>query len=166
MMSGKQYFGGLPTGPDVKLLLEHWPQIKEGQEISHEEVERVLKLKRDETRYRGVTMAWRKHLFRNDNIFVDAIAGVGFQCLDPKGRVENGIKVFRKGTREQWRSIDRLKRVQEKDLDPVSQTKRDHVIRLGLAIHAQATDMMRELPKPQAQITQLRKPDDKGKSAA
>lgn len=51
---------GMPTGPDVTMLQKMWSDLKVGDRIPYEDVETLLGLKRDSTRWKTVTNAWRE----------------------------------------------------------------------------------------------------------
>lgn len=53
---------GLSTKPDVDMLLKHWPEPKEGDRYTYQEVAEVLRIKIESTRFRTVTSAWRKRM--------------------------------------------------------------------------------------------------------
>lgn len=53
---------GLPTGPDVQLLMSRWPDLKVGDRIEYADVADVLKVDRGSGRWRSITSQWRKRL--------------------------------------------------------------------------------------------------------
>ena len=78
----KLFLGGVPTDIEVRLLNEEFGQPEEGQEITHEDVEKTVKLNRKTSRYRAVTLAWRRALLEEHNIQLGAVPSVGFRCLN------------------------------------------------------------------------------------
>lgn len=69
---------GLPTRPDVDLLLKTWPTPQIGDRFPYEAIERLLNISRTENRFRTVTTNWRKRLHEQFNIVVEAEAGEYF----------------------------------------------------------------------------------------
>lgn len=62
-MTNQKHFAasdGLPTGPDVDLLIKHWPELQLTDRISYTEIAALLGVKPDSTRFRTVTIRWRK----------------------------------------------------------------------------------------------------------
>lgn len=68
---------GLPTKPDVDLLLKAWPDPKIGDRFTYQEVESLLKIERTEPRFRTVTAQWRKRLHER-GLVVECEIGVAF----------------------------------------------------------------------------------------
>ena len=58
---------GLPTRPDVDLLLKTWPEPKVGDRFAYEVIEQLLNLDRRDNRFRTVTTNWRKRMHENDD---------------------------------------------------------------------------------------------------
>lgn len=155
----KLYLGGIPTGPDVKRMHEAFDARSVGESITHTEVEAVLEVDRHSNRYRTVTSAWRRERLGQDNVEIGVIPGEGFKVLTPSERVSSNIKGFQSGTRKQGKSLRRVAMVKSDSLTPVERTKVDHFQRIGARIMQESLTMMREIepPKPQAQITQIRR---------
>lgn len=150
----KVFFGGMPTEIDVKKLREAFPEINEGDEIAHEQIEKLLNLDRNANRYRTVTEVWRKKLL-NEGTDMGAVAGVGFRCLNPKERITRSVEGFQSGTRKQLRAVRRSALVRTDD--PILGRKQDLLRRYGAAIANEANSMMREIepPKPQQQMSRF-----------
>lgn len=53
---------GLPTKPDVDMLLKAFPELKEGDQIPYEEVSAILGVDKGSNRFRTVTNRWRDRL--------------------------------------------------------------------------------------------------------
>ena len=68
---------GLPTKPDVDLLLKTWPDPKVGDRFEYESVESLLKQNRDSARFKTVTNKWRDRL-RENGFTVECEAGKAF----------------------------------------------------------------------------------------
>lgn len=147
-MMTKAFFGGVPTAMDVRKLNEAFPELTEGDEIAHADIEALLGLAHTVSRYRTVTNAWRRSVLNDRNIEVAAVAGEGFRCLTAPERVSGGIRGVQIGTRKQMRSVRRVMFVRSDD--PILCRKQEVLQRFAVAVTAQASDMMKEIlpPKP------------------
>lgn len=145
-MGESVFHGGVPTEPDVKKLLEAFAEKATGSEITHEEVEQVLGISRNANRYRIVVEAWRSHQFKQNNIEIGALRGVGFKYLLPGERVDASFARFQFGLRQQKRSIEHAIRTPKQDLLPHQVAKVEHIINAGAAVVFQAQHMLRSAP--------------------
>lgn len=154
------YLGGIPTAPDVKRLHDEFGVPNPGDEFTHQTIEFILGLKRNSSRYRTVTSAWRKELLTDKNIDLAAVPGEGYRCLDQSERVEANVKIQKQGIRRTGKGVKRLMLQPHDKLDQVLAARRDHAIKLGGAIFQSGQQMMRELSPPKAaqQTSQLGKP--------
>lgn len=69
---------GLPTRPDVDLLLKTWPQPKVGDRFEYEAIEKLLNISRRDTRFRTVTTNWRKRAYEQFGAVIEAETGEAF----------------------------------------------------------------------------------------
>lgn len=69
---------GLPTRPDVDLLLRTWPEPKVGDRYPYEAIEKLLNLSSKDNRFRTVTTNWRKRLHEQFSVVVESEAGEAF----------------------------------------------------------------------------------------
>jgi hypothetical protein len=90
---------GIPTDPDVRLLLARYGVPAEGWLIAHRELEEVLGVDRRSHRYGTVIAAWRKRLQDEHNVVLIAVPGVGYKVGTPDDRVEHGSRRIRTGQR-------------------------------------------------------------------
>lgn len=151
----KAFFGGLPTALDLRRLAEAFPQIEEGDEITHEEVAEVLEVDQTGNRYRTVTNAWRKQLLNEHNVELGALPGIGFRSLTPSERVSGGVKGVQSGTRKQLRSVRRVALVRTEDEQ--LRNKQHLLMRYGAALQSMASTMIKEIefPKPPEQMPRV-----------
>lgn len=154
----KLFFGGIPTAPDVKKLREAFPKIEEGTDFTHEQIQAVIGLHPKSTRYRCVTLAWRKEMLNEHNVEIAAVATIGFRALAGPERLDTNVRGFKQGARKQGKHLRRVGMVRAETLSQIEQDKQQHVMRLGAAVLAQAASMMKEIepPRAQQQISQQR----------
>jgi hypothetical protein len=106
------YYGGVPTKPDVDKLIEKWGIPEEGTQITYEQIETVLGIKRNgerSSRYRTVVSAWKKRLETEHDVFL-------FTDIGDPGDLVVGV------SRKLAQSVNALKRGLE--LNDVSKTRR------------------------------------------
>lgn len=153
MKEARPFFGGVPTEPDVNRLMKEF-EPKSGTVVSHEAVEAVLGLNRSESRYRTVTTAWRRRLFREENVDTVVTPGHGFRFLREGERVRESVKDFGRNVRGIGRSLRRISAVRAEVLTDQDRAKHDHGRRLIAATLDGARRAQKELaaPKPIAQL--------------
>lgn len=154
-MASKMFFGGMPTGPDVRKLIAAFGKPTPGTEITHEEIEAVLSITRKESRYSVVTLAWRKQLLKDDSIDIGAVNGIGFRALIDSERVSNGVSGVQQGARKQMRSIKRATMLET--ANPELQKKQELLTRYGIALQGEVNTMLKQIaaPKPAEQMPRL-----------
>lgn len=69
---------GLPTRPDVDLLIKTWPDMKVGDRIEYESVEKLIGAKRAAARFRTVTVAWRRRMLADHGTVIECAPGDAF----------------------------------------------------------------------------------------
>lgn len=109
------FFGGVPTQPDVELLMKEVP-VQSGTEVQYAEIERLLGLQRKQSRFRTVTDAWRRRL-RREKLLQSTAEGGAIRFLVADQAHDKGLKTL-------WRigkSSRRLKNDVE-DIDTTSLT--------------------------------------------
>lgn len=92
-MSGRkliEYLGGVPTGPDVKLLRDTYPEeeLSVGRIIPYEDVEQLIQAKRRSFRFQTVTQKWRGQISHETDIVIGTERGIGFKVLSDHEKVE------------------------------------------------------------------------------
>jgi hypothetical protein len=94
-LKGIPCLGGIPTKPDVDILLGAFAVPEEDQLITYEQIGAVIGIEYNGpkmARYRTVVDAWRKHLAREHRLFSDPEIGVGIRFSTPSQRVDSGTK--------------------------------------------------------------------------
>lgn len=61
-MSGKLFYNGVPTGPEVAKLMAL--NVRPGDRVEYGRVEELIGVARNRFRFETITNAWRKKLFR------------------------------------------------------------------------------------------------------
>src|SRR5574337_915133 len=89
-MGSRIFLGGVPTRPDVEKLLAKI-DVSHGSIIPYRMVEDIIGIPRDQNRWRTVTEAWRKRLFRERRLQIIA-EGESFKALTAAEAVAHGAK--------------------------------------------------------------------------
>lgn len=92
------------TKIDVDKLLDVFGVPEPGKTIKYSEVEEALGIQKGQTRFRTVTVSWRKKLFRDHNVVIDTIKNVGFFALSSTDRVYHANKKAGFGSRMMMRA--------------------------------------------------------------
>jgi len=98
-MSTNLFLGGTPTEPDVERIVAKFGTPKIHDLITWADLESLLVLPRTKCRFRVVVGAWRKKLYREQNIVMEAVAGVGVKVLDPHQRIDFSGRRYRNHVR-------------------------------------------------------------------
>lgn len=107
---------GMPTKPDVDLLMKTWPEIKVGDEFEYSAIESLIGTDRgasksSENRFKTVTKAWRRRLEEK---------GVVLECADGERFYAASSEQVSAGTCGDLQSIGRKARRRRKKLCAVA----------------------------------------------
>lgn len=152
----KPFFGGLPTGPDVKRIMDQVDAgSKRGEIVKHDEVEKIIKVSRDENRYKTVTNAWRRKVLSESGVKIVGdrpdVVGVGFAVLTNKEQIAEAERQYGKGrrrVRDGWKTVSLTG---EDGLDEASLKRREHAIQTGVrlfGVHREAQRSLAESTRP------------------
>lgn len=147
------FFGGVPTGADVRKLLDAFPDIKPGDVIAYADVAKVIGADHGSNRFKSVTDAWRKTLLRTSNLVIEAVTGRGFRRLPEQERSERDREGWRKDQSRAARKVRDLARTDTRDFTESEQHAHDHARRVLQAHLEHTSTTVRELaPPPQLQL--------------
>ena len=71
---------GLPTKPDVDLLVKTWPDPKLGDRFPYEVIEEILGVEHTSTRFRTVCNNWRSRMLDEKGAVIECENGEAFYC--------------------------------------------------------------------------------------
>lgn len=77
----------LPYEPDLRKLDERFAEIPVGMEIKWAELADACGWPVGSARFKSITFAWRKRVFRDRNVLLLAVPGYGVKAVDPAERV-------------------------------------------------------------------------------
>lgn len=162
----KVFFGGVPTGADVRKLIDAFGTPAPGDQIGHDEIAQVIGVDRKSARYRTVTLAWRKELLTRHNTDLACVSGEGYRALTDAERVAAGLKGTRYGMRKIVRGIKRVDVVRTDD--PVLLQKQEVARRMGAVLTQSFNEQVRSLepPRPAEQQPRVVPMPKRGDAAA
>jgi len=91
------FFGGIPTDSDIRLLEETIGIPEIGKIVPYEDVEEILKISKDSSRFKTVTVRWRKKVERDHNVIIGTERGIGFVAKDSASRIDIGSGKLKSG---------------------------------------------------------------------
>lgn len=124
-MKNIAFFGGVPVAPDVERLEKAFKleEMLPGKKISYKEVAEVLGLEIKSTRFKTVTGAWRKKLFKN-SIILDPNREGEFVVLNDSQKVDKRRSKHKTARRSIITSFRISATVDVSNLDP--EKKKEH----------------------------------------
>lgn len=123
----KIYKGWMPYEPDVKRILEKYPVsgLSEGQLISHEQLEEIMGLKRDSSRYRNLLMRGLGDKLREAGL-VPRLRKDGLAILTSDQNLDHGSRAMRSVGGRLIKARQHLLAVRPERLTPERQGLLDH----------------------------------------
>lgn len=131
----KVFFGGIPTGSDVKRLLESFPDIKPGETVLYSQVASVIG-------------AERRTLTRTQNFVLEAVPGQGFRRRTEVERSKANRAGWRQDQSRAARRVRDLARTDTSGFDEREQKAHDHARRVLQAHVEHTSTTVRELAPP------------------
>jgi hypothetical protein len=125
----------VPTGPDVRMLIERYGVPAVGTLIPYGELEELLHCQRDRPRFYTVTHRWRAHLLRDHNVATGCDGtGVGIKVLSPDERVSTGRSKTRGAVRMLRRATNLVETTDRAQLSAEMRAEADHLLRCNGAL--------------------------------
>jgi len=128
----------VPTAPDVRRLVDAYGVPTIGTLYTHDEIEGVIKESRTSSRYRTVTLAWRRQIEREHDIILGAEPGQGFVALRPEERIDYSGRKLKTGVRAVRRAGRVVSTTDTSKLTREQVERADHVRRVAGAVTAAA----------------------------
>lgn len=146
------YFGGLPTGPELRKLHEAFPDLASlrGTMITHEQLEPIVGAIRKSNRYRTILSRWRKQIEKATGIVIDGTGeaqGVGFMVLADSDQVHFGVNKRKQAQRKIRRWHSSVANVNEEKLTSEERRIREHEMFAAGKIHAALMETRRPIPR-------------------
>lgn len=133
--------GGHTTGPDVRAIMERWPALKSGDTIRYDEIAVIIHVDRASSRYKTVTSAWRRTMYREYNITIGTVPKTGFVVLDDHERVNLASSKMKCGIRRIRHGGDLAQRTDKSSLTATELKACDHLVRVrAMLLDAHATE--------------------------
>lgn len=145
MKTGTKFPMGLPTKPEVDKLINQFRNLKPGDKIYYEQIERLIGVKKDTYRFRSIIVAWRKQLRNEYNIELAAVMNEGYQVMNGSERIEFAAKTTKYGVKRVRRAGDVVLRTNRIDLKPEERIIADHLVKVAAAINGHYALQRKEL---------------------
>jgi len=133
-MSDSQHYPwqeGMPTKPDVDLLLGAFPSLNEGDQFRYDDIAELLglSLPDDHRRFRTITDAWRARL-SEQGVIVECIRGEAFYVADARAVTALTHGVIKRTGRLCRRQRQKLNAVRPRD-----DQERNTILHHGRLLH-------------------------------
>lgn len=128
------FLGGIPTEPDVKRLRDKYHALTVDQIIPYADLEASIGSKKGTARFGSVVGAWRKWLFGQHNIILDAIKNTGFKVANPESRIIGCGDRYKRGLKQISKSGNIAAQTDSATLSDEQKRLRDHLIKVA-ALH-------------------------------
>lgn len=145
-MSGKLYFGGVPTRMDVDTLTAAFDP-KAGQAVALHDIADAIHADPKSNRLRTVVNAWRKRMFRERNLQA-MVEGGQLHFLTADGASDQNVKSFHRIGRATGRLRVRQQMVDTAQLSPEKRDRHYLLTRATEAIAAAARDGAKTMALP------------------
>ena len=119
LMTTKQFFGGLPYGPDIKRLRLAYPDgsLEIGQRIHYTAVSEIIHTDIKSSRFYAVTSAWRKQVEKESGMFIQPVRNWDqFKVINESEKFDLSNREDRTAVKKTRRSMIVLKSIDDKQL--------------------------------------------------
>lgn len=145
MSNNLVFNSGVPTEPDVRKLMDAFGAMQEGAVISYADISAIIGSPSKSFRFATVVNAWRKRLYREQNVVLCAVAGVGLKVADPDLRVNLAGAKYKSGIRHIRRAGDVSASTDRARLSPEAAKAADHLNRVASSVMLAAATEARKL---------------------
>lgn len=145
-MSTNLRLTGRSTSPDVDRLIEVFPSstLQAGFIVEYHEIAQIISTDKTSNRFNTVVNAWKKRIYRDFNIVVEAVPNKGFLVLSNSGRIGFSSNKVSKGFKRILKGKKVALTTSNHDLDEQTKRIQQHIINVGGAIEiAMATEKKR-----------------------
>ena len=146
------------TDVDVQLLWTVFPDLlPDGREVTHEQIEAVLKESRLSSRYKRVVSKWRRQLLQEKGICLDGqmAHGRGFVALTPDEMVRFGNRAVRQAGKKLQKGIQVASVPDDVNLSDDVKRYRGILMVAMVKIAADHKGVLRQVSKALAPMKQL-----------
>lgn len=117
---------GMPVDPDVRRLMDAFPDIEEGQVISNDDIAEVIGVDYGSNRFRTVRDNWIKRVESVRRYLLAPVRGQGVERLPENRRMDHAASKVRRGIRGIGRGAAAHARVERSLLNAAEQKTYDH----------------------------------------
>lgn len=124
----EQIVKGIPTGPDVRKLIEAL-ELAPDAVIPHERISGLISAEHGGDRYRVVVGAWRRRVFRELGIQIASERGIGYRVLTASGAVSAAVNDFGRAAKKIGQTAVHVAAIDSRQLPEQERPRLDHVRR-------------------------------------
>ena len=128
MSDSKLFFGGTPTAPQVKKLIETFGAPEPGC-INYSDIAECIGEKVRSNRFRTVVNSWRNELLKKYNLATRAVSSVGILVMQEGERVDDAGSKLQRSIKAVRSAGKRVHSVDTTKLDQAALTKHTHLKR-------------------------------------
>jgi len=121
-------FQKTPTKIDVDKLIDVFGIPTPGDMVEYSDIEKSINVERNTHRWASIVTAWRKKLYRENNVLFEAVANKGYLCLDDKDRVSYGSRKVVGGRKAIMKGVNVVMATDTKNLDDETKELYNHII--------------------------------------
>ncbi len=139
---------GVSTQPEVERLTLHFADRKEGDLIPYDTIAQMIGAKVGTHRFRTVVQAWRRQLWREQQVVLIAQINDGYLIANPSQRSHHSHSKYKNGLRRIKRAGEVASATDVFRLTPEERKLCEHVIRGAAAIRLAEATAAKVLKKP------------------
>ena len=143
-MGASPFHGAAPTEAEIKLLLDTFGTPTVNEVITHDVIAKAARVAMRSFRYRTVVNAWRGKLYREQNVEMLSVRGIGYKRADGEARVAEKVSRTKSHLRGVRRQGERAARIPNTELNEEQRKLRDHVVAGAVALRQFAATQARE----------------------
>ena len=140
------YRGGVPTRPDVDKLMAKFGVPAVGDVVPYGDIETELKLVKHSGRWNAVIGAWRRFLYRQHNVHIETVMGLGYRAAPNDTRVMHASNKVRHGIKRVVQGGELAAKTSDDNLNIDQKRARDHIVLASGKLAALAHQQTRQIP--------------------
>lgn len=139
---------GIPTQPDVMRLKKEIGVPTVGVLIPYAKIGEIIHEDPAAARFRTVVVAWRKTLFRENNVLLRAEPGKGYVAMDAHERIHDSGSRYKNALRGVRKSGIIASTTETESLSDAEKRVRDHIVASAGALAVAAAAQARQIKFP------------------
>jgi hypothetical protein len=147
-MTKKVFPQGSSTEIEVSMLMQL--NLEPGEIVGYSRIERTCGVRHGTPRFKTITQAWRRKIFREQKLQSEAVGGIGIRFLTDAQALGKGINDHRLMARTGRRVATRVKAIDTQKLRPLEQKHKELLQQHLRAADSAARKIRKQLAIPKA----------------